>query len=226
MVTEEQKIHMLQELESSIVNGFQLAASSGPLCEEPMMGVCFIIDDVVLKKRVDGNADNCGPFTGQIMSATKEACRHSFLSRSTRLREPMYLCDLQVPSEAMGKAYTVLGKRRAKILGEEIKEGSICAIQALLPVVESFGLSVEMLTHTSGAASTQLVFSDWEILDQDPYFVSTTEEELEDIGENLGSIAPNIARQLMDSVRNRKGLHVEEKIVKRASAQRTLKKKK
>jgi ribosome assembly protein 1 len=31
--------------DSSFVNGFQLASLAGPLCEEPMMGVCFVIDD-------------------------------------------------------------------------------------------------------------------------------------------------------------------------------------
>jgi len=29
----------------SFVNGFQLASLAGPLCEEPMMGVCFIIQE-------------------------------------------------------------------------------------------------------------------------------------------------------------------------------------
>lgn len=44
-----------------------------------------------------------------------------------------------------------LGRRRAKILKEEQKEGTnIFLIEALLPVVESFGLSVELLTETSG----------------------------------------------------------------------------
>ena len=32
---------------------------------------------------------------------------------------------------------------------------------------------------------------------QDPFFQATTEDELEDIGENLGGIAPNLARQYM-----------------------------
>lgn len=140
--------------------------------------------------------------------------------------EPMYLCSIQVPAENMGKVFTVLGRRRAKILDEEIKENTIFSISALLPVAESFGLSVELLKHTSGSASSQLMFNSWEVLDQDPFFVATTEEELEDIGENLGGIAPNTARLYIDSVRRRKGLYVEEKIVKHAEKQRTLSKKK
>ena len=33
------------ENDNSVVNGFQLATISGPMCEEPMMGVCFIVED-------------------------------------------------------------------------------------------------------------------------------------------------------------------------------------
>lgn len=32
------------DLDNSIVSGFQLATLSGPLCEEPMRGVCFVIE--------------------------------------------------------------------------------------------------------------------------------------------------------------------------------------
>ncbi len=92
--------------------------------------------------------------------------------------------------------------------------------------MESFGLSEGILTQSSGSASTQLVFHGWKIFDQDPFFVASTEEELEDIGENLGGVAPNLALQYMNSVRKRKGLRVEEKIVLKADKQRTLSKKK
>jgi ribosome assembly protein 1 len=52
--------------------------------------------------------------------------------------------------------------------------------------------------------------------------VAHTEEELEDIGENLGGVAPNVARQYINAVRKRKGMPVEEQIVKFANKQRNL----
>lgn len=76
-----------------------------------MTGVCFIVEDVVLRV---GDLDNRGPFSGQIMSATKEACRQSFLSHSCRLVQAMYLCYIQVPPEMMGKVFGVLGIYRIK----------------------------------------------------------------------------------------------------------------
>lgn len=50
----------------------------------------------------------------------------------------------------------------------------------------------------------------------------TTEEELEEFGTEAGGPA-NLARRLADAVRRRKGLPVEDKVVKVATKQRTLK---
>lgn len=61
----------------------------------------------------------------------------------------------------------------------------------------------------------------YELLDQDPFWVPTTEEELEDLGEKADR--SNIAKGYMDAVRERKGLFVDRKIVEFAEKQRTLK---
>lgn len=56
----------------------------------------------------------------------------------------------------------------------------------------------------------------------DPFFVPVTEEEREEFGEEgQGVGAPNLARRLIDAVRRRKGLPVEEKVVEAATKQRT-----
>ena len=59
------------------------------------------------------------------------------------------------------------------------------------------------------------------MLDLDPFWVPTTEEELEDLGEKADRI--NIAKSYMDSVRERKGMFIDKKIVEFAEKQRTLK---
>ena len=35
----------LRDYDSSVVNGFQLATLAGPMCDEPMMGVCFVVTE-------------------------------------------------------------------------------------------------------------------------------------------------------------------------------------
>lgn len=136
-----------------------------------------------------------------------------------------------------------MARRRGRIVSEEMKEGTtFFTIRALLPVVESFGFSdglslpsiqrelfnspllpfiADIRKRTSGAASPQLIFSGYEMLDQDPFWVPTTEEELEDLGEKADRI--NVAKAYMDAVRERKGLFVDKKIVEFAEKQRTLK---
>lgn len=37
--------------DNSILSGFQLATLAGPLCEEPLMGVCFIVEDIIMEKQ-------------------------------------------------------------------------------------------------------------------------------------------------------------------------------
>ncbi|KAG6910698.1 hypothetical protein DXG01_008742 [Tephrocybe rancida] len=125
-------------------------------------------------------------------------------------------------ADVLGKVYAVVAKRRGRIVAEEMKEGtSFFNVTALLPVVESFGFADDIRKRTSGAASPQLVFSGYDMLDQDPFWVPTTEEELEDLGEKADRL--NIAKGYMDAVRERKGLFVDRKIVEFAEKQRTLK---
>jgi len=87
-------------------------------------------------------------------------------------------------AEVLGRVYATLSRRRGHILTESLKEGTpFYSILSLLPVAESFGFSDEIRKRTSGAAQPQLVFSGFEVLDEDPFWVPQTEEELEDFGE-------------------------------------------
>jgi ribosome assembly protein 1 len=63
-----------------------------------------------------------------------------------------------------------------------------------------------MRKRTAGLASPQLKFEGFEILDEDPFWVPTTEEEMEDLGE-FGD-KENVAKRYVDGVRERKGLLV------------------
>ncbi|XP_019935718.1 elongation factor-like GTPase 1 [Paralichthys olivaceus] len=259
---------VLRDLDNSIVSGFQLATLSGPMCEEPLMGVCFSVErwdiqSLALSQNQDSispedlahqkverrsetspqaegsaagpgqarrrpettTADCYGPVSGQLIAATKEACRHAFQAQPQRLMAAMYTCEIMATAEVLGRMYGVLGKREGRILHEEMKEGTdMFIIKAILPVAESFGFADEIRKKTSGLASPQLVFSHWEVISSDPYWVPTTEEEYLHFGEKADSA--NQALKYMNAVRRRKGLYVEEKIVEYAEKQRTLSKNK
>lgn len=59
------------------------------------------------------------------------------------------------------------------------------------------------------------------MLDEDPFWVPTTEEELEDLGEKGDK--ENVAKRYVDRVRERKGLFVKRKVVEHGEKQKTLK---
>ena len=148
-----------RDYDSSIVNGFQLASLTGPLCDEPLHGVCLVLHEwhysdgsmlttsegseschdnqndsadtrrtttetnveeqkgklessVVDPEGLAGSrgedhrgtdsprplrrADVYGPFSGQLMSAMKKACRKAVLAQPARLMAAMYTCDILV----------------------------------------------------------------------------------------------------------------------------------
>ncbi|KAK7048205.1 hypothetical protein R3P38DRAFT_3307112 [Favolaschia claudopus] len=216
---------VVREFDGHIETGFQLAMFQGPLCSEPVEGMAYFVEKVEIDREnlaTEIEQNRMAQVTGSVVSAVRDACRNGLLDWSPRLMLAMYSCDIQASTEVLGKVYGVVARRRGRIVAEEMKEGtSFFTVSALLPVVESFGLAVEIRKRTSGAANPLLIFSGYELLDQDPFWVPTTEEELEDLGEKADR--SNVAKGYMDAVRERKGLFVDRKIVEFAEKQRTLK---
>ncbi|XP_011871394.1 PREDICTED: elongation factor Tu GTP-binding domain-containing protein 1 [Vollenhovia emeryi] len=214
--------------DNSIVNGFQFATLAGPLCEESMMGVCFVLKkwEIFQAPQSDSGGQSQGHLGGQLMSACKEACRRIFSLRHPRLMTAMYSCSVLANSDVLGRLYAVFGKRQGHIVSTESAYGfgGQFRVLATLPVLESFHLARELRTQTSGLASPQLVFSHWEVVEQDPYWVPSTEEEYLHFGEKAD--CDNRAKCYMDAVRRRKGLPVHSQVVTHGAKQRTLSKKK
>lgn len=216
--------------DTSFVTGFQMATKAGPLCEEPLMGVCFVVEDWSLAPSTNtdpgeeqARVQNIS--SGQVISLSKDTLRKAFEQQCQRLMCAMYSCVISVTSEVVGKMYSVIGKRQGRVVDGDITEGSTSwNVTAYLPVVESMNFANELRKSTSGEAMPQLVFSHWEVLDIDPFWEPQTTEELMHWGEKSDSA--NIARKYINAVRKRKGLAIDEKIVEFAEKQRTLSKNK
>ncbi|EPY50025.1 GTPase Ria1 [Schizosaccharomyces cryophilus OY26] len=213
------------DLAEYIITAFQISTQQGPLCAEPVQGICVSVDSIEIGDNGEENESltvNNPQIPGQVISTVREAVKQGFLAWSPRLLLAMYSCDIQATAEVLGRVYGVVAKRRGRIVDEEMKEGTpFFNVKAVIPVVESFGFAVEILKRTSGAAYPQLIFHGFEMLDENPFWVPTTEEELEDLGELADR--ENIAKRYMLDVRRRKGLLVEQKVIEKAEKQRTLK---
>jgi ribosome assembly protein 1 len=212
-------------LSDKITYAFQLAMAQGPLCSEPVQGVAVFVEDISLNLADDDHSarDNLGRLTGEVIKTFQAAIRSGFLDWSPRIMLAMYTVEIQASTEVLGRVYDVLTKRRGRVVAETMKEGTpFYTIQALLPVAESFGFADEMRKRTSGAAQPQLVFAGFEILDEDPFWVPFTEDDLEDLGELADK--ENVAKRYMDAVRRKKGLLVEGRnVATDAEKQKTLK---
>ncbi|KAI1330445.1 P-loop containing nucleoside triphosphate hydrolase protein [Xylariaceae sp. FL0255] len=209
----------------NVTYAFQLTTNQGPLCNEPVQGVAIIIKDLaVTATEEDSSArDRLGRLTGEIIKTVQQSIRQGFLDWSPRIMLAMYSCEIQASTEVLGRVYDVLTRRRGRVLSEQMKEGTpFFTIQSLLPVAESFGFSDDMRKRTSGAAQPQLIFAGFEVLDEDPFWVPFTEDDLEDLGELADK--ENVAKRYMDGVRRKKGLLVEGKHERvAAEKQKTLK---
>lgn len=162
---------------------------------------------------------------GSLISLTRQLCHQAYQKASARIAEPMYRCTLQCSTEHLGKLYSVINQRRGEVLSEDIWEGTdIFTVTCSLPVTESLGLARNLREQTSGAVNQpQLQFSHWQVLNEDPFSKPVTVDEIEEWGDSFGT--RNRAKQIIDSIRKRKGMQTDEKIVENAEKQRTLKSK-
>jgi hypothetical protein len=73
--------------------------------------------------------------------------------------EPVYLCEIQTPEHAMGGIYGVLNRRRGHVIAEERRMGTpLFNLKAYLPVLESFGFTADLRSHTQGQVKLLLYF--------------------------------------------------------------------
>ncbi|KAL4740902.1 P-loop containing nucleoside triphosphate hydrolase protein [Aspergillus similis] len=204
-----------------VTYAFQLATAQGPLCQEPIQGIAVFLEEIQINTYEDEM--DLGRLTGETIRLVRESISQGFLDWSPRIMLAMYSCEIQASTEVLGRVYGVITRRRGRILSETMKEGTpFFTILSLLPVAESFGFAEEIRKRTSGAAQPQLIFAGFEALDQDPFWVPATEEELEDLGELADR--ENVAKMYVDAVRSRKGLFVQGKKLIDAEKQKTLKK--
>jgi elongation factor 2 len=176
-------VQYLNEIQDSVVGGFQWASKEGVLADENMRGCRFDIHDVTL------HADAIHRGAGQIMPTTRRVLYACQLTSEPRLLEPIYQCEIQCPESAVGGIYGVLNKRRGHVYEESQVPGTpMFTVKAYLPVNESFGFVAHLRSATGGQAFPQCVFDHWEVLPSSP------------LDENSQS------QKIVEGIRTRKGL--------------------
>ena len=176
-------VQYLNEIKDSVEAAFQWATKEAVMTEENMRGIRFNIMDVAL------HADAIHRGGGQIIPTARRVLYAAQLVSAPRFQEPIFLCEIQTPDDAMGGIYQCLTTRRGIVVGEEPVSGTpLIIVKSYLPVSESFGFTQHLRAMTSGRAFPQCVFDHWEEVSGDPFEPSSK------------------AGQMVDTIRKRKGL--------------------
>jgi elongation factor 2 len=171
-------VQYLQETRDMIVQGFRWACRNGPLCEEPIRGIKVKLLDASLHE------DPVHRDPAQIMPATRRGIFGSLLSSDSVILEPVYKVGVSTPIRWVGEISGLITKKRGRILSSEQK-GPLTMITGFVPVGETFGLSAELRSATSGHAFWQSTFDHWE------------------------KVPENVAAEIIKTMRERRGLPLE-----------------
>lgn len=89
------------QFDRAIINGFQTAVQAGPLCQEPMHGVCFVMQELTVD---EGAEKHDSSISGIIITSVKEACRIAFQKQPQRLVGPMYNLSIIANGDVLGES--------------------------------------------------------------------------------------------------------------------------
>jgi len=166
-------VQYLNEIKDSCVAAFQWATKEGVCAEELMRGVRINIMDVTL------HADAIHRGGGQVIPVCRRMTYAACLLAGPTLQEPVYLVEIQCPENAIGGIYGVLNRRRGQVFSEEQRPGTpMFTVKAYLPVVESFGFTADLRSHTQGQAFPQSVFDHYEMMNGSPLDKGSKLEEV------------------------------------------------
>ncbi|EZG66982.1 putative elongation factor-like protein [Gregarina niphandrodes] len=213
------------------------ASRRGPICEEPVRGVIWTVTQM---RTAEAESSTGEPATmptsssasrvatgalGPLMGCAKTAMRNAMETRgAVRVWELMLLFEIQCSEEVFGRVHDIVSSKRGTVLSQDIQETTLEFVLVVeMPSSESFTLSVELRKHTSGKATFIPLRSYWKLNPDDPFpeAVLSPEEE-EEAGAKV-VVSANVPRNLLNLVRQRKGLPLGGKVVEeRADKQRTL----
>src|SRR5204862_7541207 len=98
---------------------------------------------------------------GSLQIAGKEAFKEAFASAEACLLEPIYVLEIQVPDDAIGKVIGDLSSRRGKILGMDA-DGGMQIVKAQVPAQEIYKYATTLRSLTGGRSVHPEGFSHYE----------------------------------------------------------------
>lgn len=202
---------LLNDVKAPIVQAFQWATREGPLCEEPIRGVKFKLQNATIAP------ESMFRGGGQIIPTARKVVFLSFLMADPRMMEPYLSVEIIAPPDVVKGAVDSSGrelrrsileeiiveKRRGRITKKAEVPGSVLyKVSAVMPAIDSFGFETDLRVRTTGQAFCMSVFDEWRIVPGNPLDKS--------IDQYLTPLEPqhtsHLAREFLLKTRRRKGL--------------------
>jgi len=130
--------------------GFQSCMAKGPKLEFPVTGIAVTL--------VDGGFHAVDSSEMAFQAAARGAFKQAYEKAKPVIQEPIMKVEIESPNEFQGPCMGLINQRRGIILGAQ-DEGTMCRIEAQVPLAEMFGFSTVLRSSTQGKAQYTMEFS-------------------------------------------------------------------
>ena len=150
-------IQYLYETQELLIEAFKEVVKRGPLANENLMTVKFLLHDAKLHE----DAVHRGP--AQVIPAVRNSLYGAMLTAGMGMLEPQQKVFINVPQDYMGAVTREIQKRRG-VINDMEQDGDLVIIHSKAPVAEMFGFASEIRSATAGRALWSTEFAGFEPL--------------------------------------------------------------
>jgi elongation factor 2 len=107
---------------------------------------------------------------GQIQPTARRVFFAAMMQAEMRLVEPIFMCNIEAPSESSPGIMQALGACRGELVLSQ-DSGDALSVQAYVPIAETIGnmpFATVLSQKTNGKAFVSFAFDHWEIVPADP----------------------------------------------------------
>ncbi len=141
----------------SCERGFKDSLAKGLKMGFPVSGIKIVIND--------GASHSVDSSEMAFIAAARGAFREVYRRAAPVINEPVMKVVVETPPEFQGSVIGILTQRRGMVLGSQ-DEGTLCVIEARVPLAEMFGFSTVLRSMTQGQAQYTMEFFEYKVVPQ------------------------------------------------------------
>ena len=135
---------------ASCEKGFRQCLGKGPKMGFPVTGIKIVIND--------GASHSVDSSEMAFQAAARGAFLEGYARAGAVIHEPIMKVVVETPAEFQGSVMGLLNQRRGMIISCQ-DEGTLCTIEAQVPLAEMFGFSTVLRSSTQGKAQFTMEFA-------------------------------------------------------------------